>query len=191
MQLAEIAEIKSGVPESRLKKSSIGKGSYHYLYSQADLNDDLMGLNVSNKEGDLIKVNEKAILLDTNDLVFSLISGKAAIIHSFHMGYVITQNFVKITPFKAVDAKFIAYLINENSDIRHQLIVGKQSSSILKFSVSQLASLYLPALPSLEKQQIVGDIYFKQLKLSALKKRHADLETTLVLGELKECVDNE
>lgn len=190
-QLAEIAEIKSGVPESRLKNSSIEKDSYHYLYSQSDLNDDLVGLNLSNKDDDIIKVNEKAVLLDIGDLVFSLISGKAAIVRSFHKGYVITQNFIKIIPIESVDAKYIAFLINESNEIRRQLLVGKQSSSILRFSVNQLSSLEIAPLPSLKKQQIVGDIYFKQLRLAALKKRHADLETKLVLEKLKENIDYE
>lgn len=190
-QLAEIAEIKSGVPESRLKSSLNENSSYRYLYLQSDLNDDLVGLNVIDKDSDIIKVDKKAVLLDAGDLVFSLISGKAAIVHPFHTGYVITQNFVKIIPMEAIDAKYIAYEINEDNEIRHQLLVGKQSSSILRFSINQLSTLVLPPFPSLEKQQLIGDIYFKQLKLSALKKRHADLETKLVLREMKEYMDHE
>lgn len=191
VQLAEIAEVRSGVPESRLKSTSVENSSYHYLYSQSDLNDDLAGLARIDNDSDVVKVNEKAILLDTGDLVFSLISGKAAVINPFHMGYVITQNFIKVIPTKAVDAKYIAFLINEDNEIRHQLTVGKQSSSIMKFSVNQFVSLEFPSLTSLEKQRLIGDIYFKQLKLAALKKHHADLETKMILGKLKENVNHE
>ena len=39
---------------------------------------------------------------------------------------------------------------------------------------------------SYEKQKIIGDIYFKQLRLQALKTRVADTERLLTMEKIKE-----
>lgn len=77
-------------------------------------------------------------------------------------------------------------MINENTDIKKQLHIGKQGSSVVKCTVRQITDLQLPDFPSLEKQKIIGCLYFNQLKLAALEKRLADSETKLVLQKLKE-----
>jgi hypothetical protein len=46
--------------------------------------------------------------------------------------------------------------------------------------------LIFPIPPPLEKQRVIGELYFNQLKLAALKKRIAELETKLIIEKLKE-----
>ena len=62
---------------------------------------------------------------------------------------------------------------------------GLQGSAVLKHTVKQLRELELPKIHSYEKQKIIGDIYFKQLRLQALKMRVADAEKLLTIEKLK------
>lgn len=55
----------------------------------------------------------------------------------------------------------------------------------MRCTVRQLCDLAFPDLPSVEVQKVIGALYFNQLKLNALKKHQADLETALVLGKIK------
>ena len=97
-----------------------------------------------------------------------------------------TQNYVKLIPEDCVDSKYLVYLLNESMLIRKQWVKGLQGSAVLKHTVKQLRELELPELSSYEKQKIIGDIYFKQLRLRALKIRVADAERALTLEKLKE-----
>lgn len=58
----------------------------------------------------------------------------------------------------------------------------------MKYTLKQLRELRFPVLPSLERQQLIGETYLNQLKLDTLRKRAAELETALVLGKIKEAV---
>ena len=73
-----------------------------------------------------------------------------------------------------IDKKFIAYLINENPKIKKQFKQNLQGSQVVRYSLSLLKDIQLPKLPSVETQRIIGAIYFKQLRLKALKQRVAD-----------------
>lgn len=88
-----------------------------------------------------------------------------------HEGYLYTQNYIKLFTDCSVEPAFLVYLLNENREVRKQFQMGLQGSSILKYTIKQLRELELPHLPSLEKQKIIGEIYLKQLKVEALKKR--------------------
>ena len=57
---------------------------------------------------------------------------------------------------------------------------------VLKYTIKQLRELELPKLPSIEKQKIIGEVYFNQLRLQALRNRAASTETTIVLEKIKE-----
>lgn len=57
---------------------------------------------------------------------------------------------------------------------------------LFKHTVGQLRELELPKLHSYEKQNIIGNIYFDQLRLQGLKNRVADAERILTFEKLKE-----
>ncbi len=188
VMLSDIAKLESGPSQFRIRESSCVAATVYYLYGQAELEADLVGPEFGKKGARQIQTEEEISTLQSDDLVFSLISGKAAIVGSNHNGYVFTQNFARIVPDAMVSSPYLAYLLNENDDVKHQLAVSQQGSTAMRFTVRQLTSLCLPELPSIEVQEAVGGAYFSQLRLAALKKRQADLETTLMLGKLKEAL---
>lgn len=62
-------------------------------------------------------------ILINGDVIFSLITGNAAIVRKEHEGYLYTQNYVKLLPYDNIDAQFLVYLINENKAIKRQFAV--------------------------------------------------------------------
>lgn len=67
--------------------------------------------------------------------------------------------------------------------------MGLQGSQVLKYTLKQVKELALPDLPTIEKQRVIGELYFNQLRLEALKSRAANLERTIVLEKLREVID--
>lgn len=188
MKLTEIVSLRSGSPQFRIKESSNDSAPTYFYYGQQEMDDDLIGLaqeEASSKNKKAIRTNDEVSTLKTGDLIFSLITGKASVVGSSHDGYLFTQNFVKITPSSSVDVRYFVYLLNENDDIRRQLLKGQQGSKVLKYTIKQLSDLFIPDLPPLEMQQIIGELYFNQLKLSALKRHQSVLETKLVMGKIR------
>ena len=81
---------------------------------------------------------------------------------------------------------YLVYLLNEDQSIKKQFLIGMQGSQVLKYTLKQVKGLKLPKCPSIEKQQMIGELYFNQLRLQALRNRVANSETTILLAKLKE-----
>lgn len=185
-KLSGMVEFISGSPQFRITEVMDKQAPLYTFYSQADLSDDLVGIVSSASDNKQVRTNDKVNILCAADVVFSLTSGTASIITKEHEGYLYTQNYVKLIPNKNVAPRFLVYLLNEDRTIKKQFMMGLQGSQVLKYTLKQLKELEIPKLPSIEKQRIVGDVYFKQLRLQALRKRAANLETTILLSKLEE-----
>ena len=184
-KLDELVEFISGSPQFRITEVADEHASVFIYYSQTDLNDDLVGIiseGIANKQ---VRTYDEVSTLCENDVIFSLITGMATIIRKNHEGYLYTQNYVKLLPSKDIDSKFLVYLINENKMIKKQLIMGLQGSQVLKYTLKQLKDLEIPKMPSIDKQRIIGQTYFNQLRLEALKHRAAKLKSTIILANLE------
>lgn len=185
MKLVDMVEFSSGLPQARIKETTDLKAQVYTFYSQQDLLNDLAGMSIFTGENKKIRTINQVNTLKSGDILFSLISGQATTIGEDHAGYIYTQNYVLIAVNDNLDSQFLVYLLNENKSVRKQLAVGLQGSQVLKYTLKQLRELELPEVPNFEKQRIIGDIYFKQLKLQALKKKVAECETEIVLSKIK------
>jgi len=185
-RMAEIAKLNSGTPQFRIKESLSQDAPGFFFYGQSEIEDDLTGEDTHRGSKKQIRTYDDVCTLETGDLVFSLISGKAAIIRSNHSGYLYTQNYVKLIPTPEIDARYLAYMLNEDADIKCHLHRSQQGSDTLKFTIQQLSDLIFSLPPPIKKQQLIGELYFNQLRLAALKKRVATTEITLIVEKLKE-----
>ena len=176
----------SGSPQFRITDTTDEQDPVYWIYSQGDLLDDLTGVEMNYGEGKKIRTKDEVTTLFAGDIVFSLISGSACIVGKRHEGYLYTQNYIKLFTDGSLEPTFLVYLLNEDRRIKRQFQMSLQGSSILKYTVKQLKELELPSLPPLERQKMIGEIYLKQLKREALKKRAAEEETTLLLHRLEE-----
>lgn len=175
----------SGSPQFRIDVAEDEQAPVYWIYSQGDLLDDLTDMELNLGEGKRIRTRDEVSTLYVGDIVFSLISGNACIVRKRHEGYLYTQNYIKLFTDGSLEPAFMVYLLNEDRRIRRQLQAGLQGSSILKYTMRQLKGLELPFLPPLERQKMIGDIYLKQLKVEALKKRAAEEEKMLLLHGLE------
>ncbi len=182
----KVVDFVSGTPQFRITESFDEQSPIYTFYSQTDLSEDLIGIITEDIDKKRVRTKDDVNTLCTGDVLFSLISGSAAVIRAAHQGYLYTQNFVKLIPEEKVDPQFLVYLLNENSVIKKQLLIGLQGSQVLKYSLKQIKDLEIPILPHLEKQKIIGEIYFKQLRVQALKNRVAKQEMMIRLQQLEE-----
>lgn len=185
-KLSELVGVVSGSPQFRITEVFDDKTPLFTYYSQTDLTDDLVSIISVDVEKKQVRTNDKVNTLCYGDVVFSLITGIATIVSKEHTGYLYTQNYVKLLPSNKIDSKFLVYLINENKAIKKQFVLGLQGSQVLKYTLKQLKELEIPKIPSIDKQRIIGQVYFNQLRLQALRNRVAQLETTIRLAKLEE-----
>lgn len=184
-KLSEVVEFVSGSPQFRITEVFDTNAPLYTYYGQLDLADDLVDIVSSNVDNKQVRTQDKVNTLCTGDVVFSLISGVSTIVRKAHEGYLYTQNYVKLIPNENVDPQYLVYLLNENKLIKKQFLRGLQGSQVLKYTLKQLKALRLPELPSIEKQQMIGQVYFNQLRLQALRNRVANAETTILLAKLE------
>jgi len=186
MKLSKLVELVSGTPQFRIVEVSNPKAPVFTYYTQTDLNDDLVGIISSDVDNKQVRTNDKVSTLSTGDVLFSLITGKATVVSKEHEGYLYTQNYVKLLHAEDIDSKFLVYLMNESKAIRKQLMIGLQGSLVLKYTLTQLRDLEIKKIPSIDKQKIIGQVYFNQLRLKALRNRVTELEAKIRLAELEE-----
>lgn len=184
--IEDYLKIESGSPQFRIKISADPNSPKYLMYSQSDLINDLNQVKGSDDETAVIKTFDELKLLHAGDVVFSLISGEASLVTQEHEGYLYTQNYLKLVTNGLLDSRYLVYLLNNSVDIKKQLFVGNQGSIVKKITVKQIRGLTIPDLPSIEKQRLIGSIYFNQLKLQALKQEQLALQTKKTLHLLKE-----
>ena len=186
MKLGDAVQASSGSPQFRIKEVFDKEAPVYTYYSQSDLLDDLIGIESSNKENKQIRTYDKVLTLKKDDILFSLVSGTATIVSKEHEGYLYTQNYVKLTLNDDIDPRILVFLINESKDIKKQFATGLQGSQVLKYTIKQLIDIQLPEMPLIEKQKIIGQVYFKQLRLTALTNRVAELQKNKIINQLEE-----
>lgn len=190
-KLSMLVDFVSGTPQFRITESIDKESPIYNLYSQTDLLEDLVGIPAEDDGKKRLRTRDDVNTLFTGDVLFSLISGSASVIREEHRGYLYTQNYVKLVPKEKLNGQFLVYLLNENSAIKKQLLNGLQGSKVLKYTLKQIKDLEIPTLPFIEKQKIIGEIYFKQLRLQALKNRAAKQETMIRLHQLGEVMKHD
>lgn len=187
-RLERVVEFVSGSPQFRIKEVFDDKAPLYTYYGQQNIEDDLVGMDSIDSDCKQVRTFDKVSTLSQGDVVFSLISGKSTVVGEKHQGYLYTQNYVKLVTDEKVDSKYLVYLLNEDKFIKKQFQMGLQGSQVLKYTLKQVKELELPHLPTIEKQRMIGELYFNQLRLEALRTRAANLETTIVLEKLGEVI---
>lgn len=183
--LESVVEFVSGSPQFRIKEVLDNRAPLYTYYGQPDIEEDLVGIGSNGSGGKQVRTFDKVNTLCQGDIVFSLISGKATIVGADHQGYLYTQNYIKLVTDGKVDSKYLVYLLNEDKFIKKQFQMGLQGSQVLKYTLKQVKEIELPDMPLIEKQRIIGELYFNQLRLEALRNRTANSETIIVLEKLR------
>ena len=190
-KLHELVKFDSGSPQFRITEVWDESAPVFTYYNQNDLEEDRSGIISKSSERKQVRTLDAVHTLSAGDVIFSLITGKAAMVGDVHAGFLYTQNYIKMTPCPSLSKEFLVYLLNEDRSIRRQFAVGLQGSTILKYTLQQVKGLVLKKLPDLEQQRIIGAVYFNQLRLQALKNRAAEWETVICLTSLAEVSEHD
>ncbi|MBX9075944.1 restriction endonuclease subunit M [Streptococcus anginosus] len=191
VKVTEFITFESGSPQFRIKETVDKAAPLYFFYGQNELENDLSQIEMNQSETKSIQTFDPVLTVAEGDIVFSLISGKAAIVGKNHAGFLITQNYLRLVVDTPVIPSYIVYLLNEDLSIKHQFQLSLQGSSTLKYTVKQVKELRLPALPTIERQSLIGKLYLKQLHLEALQKHLIELKTKRLLFQLKEASSHE
>lgn len=191
VKVTEFITFESGSPQFRIKETVDKAAPLYFFYGQKELENDLSQIEMNQSETKSIRTFDPVLTVAEGDIVFSLISGKAAIVGKNHAGFLITQNYLRLVVDTPVIPSYIVYLLNEDLSIKHQFQLSLQGSSTLKYTVKQVKELRLPALPTIERQSLIGKLYLKQLHLEALQKHLIELKTKRLLFQLKEASSHE
>ncbi|WOV86679.1 restriction endonuclease subunit S [Sporosarcina oncorhynchi] len=184
-KLSDVVEFVSGSPQFRITEVFDVEAPLYTYYGHSNIDDDLVDIVSSNSDSKQVRTQDRVNTLDAGDIIFSLISGNSTIVRKGHEGYLYTQNYVKLIPAENIDSKYLVYLLNEDKSIRKQFLMGLQGSQVLKYTLRQVKELEIPKLPQIGNQQIIGEIYFNQLRLQALRNRAANNEKIILLEKLK------
>lgn len=191
VRVTEFITFESGSPQFRIKETVDKAAPLYFFYGQNELESDLSQIEMNQSETKSIRTFDPVLTVAEGDIVFSLISGKATIVGKNHAGFLITQNYLRLVVDTPVIPSYIVYLLNEDLSIKHQFQLSLQGSSTLKYTVKQVKELRLPALPTIERQSLIGKLYLKQLHLEALQKHLIELKTKRLLFQLKEASSHE
>lgn len=185
MKLEDVVTVKVGRNISRVNEN-------HELtldtYTYENLIDDLNGLFLNAHTTDYClnssdKVNH---LSKRGEVVFSFVSSKAAIVSDVTKGKIINQNFAKlIIEDKQLDYRYLCYILNESHEMKKQMAISMQGSTVRKLTPATLKSLDLK-LPSMKKQQMIGRTYLDIKKRQDLARKQTELEEELYLEVLKQ-----
>lgn len=184
-QLNKLVEFASGSPQSRLFISTDLSDPDYYIYGQTELRADLVQSEMLLNESRQIRTPDKVMTLSKGDVIFNLISGEASIVGKKYSGYLQTQNFIRLIPTQELDSRYLVYLLNEDHGIKRQLVGLSQGTTVIKYTLAQLKSLEINDLPSIEGQQLIGQMYFNQMRLNWLRKRSADLKLKIAMKQLR------
>jgi len=185
MKLEDLVTVKIGRNLSRgNEKNDLTLVSYSY----EDLMNDLEGSFLDSKASSYSRNTNytESYLSSAGDVVFSFVSSKAGIVSDLNQGKIINQNFAKlIIEHDQLDSSYLCYALNESSSMKKQMAISMQGSTVPKLSPANLKELEIK-LPTLEKQQKIGEAYFFFRKRQALAKKQIELEEQLYLEVLKQ-----
>ena len=185
MSVKEYITVQAGSPQVRIAVSTDADAITYYYYTIDILRDDLAGAvnEIDYSKINQIRTKQNVETIHEGDLVISLMSATAAIAAKRSEGFLITQNFAKLTPEPCLDKGYLLFLLNEDKKIRNQLFT--EGIGIKKIAIQQLATLQLGSLPSLEQQRMIGEAYLNVKHLSQLRRQSLEQRELYAVEGLK------
>ncbi|WP_208423157.1 restriction endonuclease subunit S domain-containing protein [Latilactobacillus fragifolii] len=184
-KLSKFVEFVSGSPQSRLFVSMNESDPSYCIYGQSELKADLVQSETASNEGRQIRTPDKVMILSEGDIIFYLVSGEASVVGKKHVGYLQTQNFIKLIPNQDLDAHYLVFLLNQDHNIKRQLVSSLQGTMVIKYTLAQLKALRINKLPPIDEQRLIGRMYFNQIRLNWFRKQSADLKLKIAMNQLR------
>lgn len=176
MRIEEIANVSAGTLVSRLKEDPQGKT--YYLYDQyAHAKDQIKYLDYDHEYKPVsVSDTNKLVFVEQEDLIVNLSSCEVAYPDDEHVGFILPYNYCKIVIKEDAEVapNYIRSWFNESPEAKKQLHLITQGASLVKkLSIQQIKQLNI-TLPDIEKQRLIGKIYYSRqiIKFKQLHKQH-------------------
>lgn len=163
IKLQEIASVIQGVNVTRVETNAKKKDAKSVGVLTLKEFNESMGIPYRLEQGKDSKIWIEGTQLDRirfteeNMVVVHLLSQRAATIPLIYKELLIPSNFVIIDFQQQVDSKFIEWYFNEHTEVKKQLKLATQGSSVSALSVSMLREIEV-LLPPIELQVRIGRI---------------------------------
>lgn len=176
MRIKEIANVSAGTLVSRLKEDPQGKT--YYLYDQyAHAKDQIKYLDYEHEYKPVsVSDTKNLIFVEQEDLIVNLSSCEVAYPDDEHVGFILPYNYCKIVIKEDAEVapNYIRSWFNESPEAKKQLHLLTQGASLVKkLSIQQIKQLNI-TLPDVERQHLIGKIYFFRqiIKYKQQQKQH-------------------
>lgn len=182
--LSDCATVSQGSILSRIKTVESSESISMSLYTSREMNESLgipyrgnteksQDLFINRDRLDKVTTTKKGMAL------INLTSHQAVAVREEHLDKIVTSNFAIIEPTKKLDPLYFEWYFNENPICRKHLRAMMQGSSVTAISIQRLRSLSLE-LPSMQDQQIIGNIFKNLYKKKQLLNEQLLLEEQLI-----------
>lgn len=152
-----------------------------------------------NQSDDLATVNEvvvdknryeNCLYSQTGDVLVGLSSGNAMVIEKERAGKLVLSNFavIRIKDKKKLDPYYLCWMINENNDVKRQLLpLYQKTSRVVVIPISTFKDIEIECCP-IDKQVKIGRTYDLSRKLVRTKRRKVDTAKKIINYDLKEVI---
>ncbi|MEP9853033.1 restriction endonuclease subunit S [Staphylococcus aureus] len=185
--LKDYVNYQSGTLIQRLEVDDSDAANAYMIYDQNMLDIDL-GIMLDKQYQPRtiqLKNTDKATIVNTNDIVISMITGACTLVSSHHDGSILPYNYTKIeVTSELLNPSFLVYWFQIAPEVQSQYKQYMQGgSTIKKLTHQQLKSLHI-TLPSIERQQLIGQIGMKEKQLNVLKQKRSILKKQFLSNTL-------
>lgn len=183
MLLEEIMIFESGILLTRIENESEGQVYSVYENEQFYMDDSIFFNELKTKQ---IRTNKVLQSIEADDVIVNLYKGEATKVRTEFDGYIINANFVKAMPKNndQINLDFFLYWFNESEESKKQLLQSVQGSVMKKISIAKLRKMEI-SLPSMEIQEIIGNLYDSQKAVSNLYKKKIRFTELLTKEKIK------
>ncbi|MDD6258789.1 MAG: restriction endonuclease subunit S [Erysipelotrichaceae bacterium] len=186
--LLDVCAVKPGISQARIHMSPDNKAPIYFIYSADDLRNDLTGMVndcwLPDERVNNIHTYDELDVLEPDDLVYSILSHTAALVSKAHAGFILTSNFVKLEPNSELDKRYLMFLLNCDPDARASLLGELDGSYFKRVTIKSLGNLEIPELPDLKTQQMIGETYVLQKRLTGKRQESLELKEKYVIESL-------
>ncbi len=160
MRLEQIADIKQGIPISRIRLEDGMEIEEKKVYSFEKESKIKVPKNLNEIDQNIPQVTEEMIL-------FNMVSYNAKKATENDIGKIVSSNYVMIiVKDKNVDSDYLAWYMDQGESFKRELFKIIQGSTVLSLPINEFRQMNV-RLPALEFQKRIGNIN----RLNTIRKR--------------------
>lgn len=183
-RINQLADISQGSILTRIK-DQVNNGIFSEALTMQELSyycnqsDDLAAANEVVVDKDRY---ENCLFSHAGDVLVGLSSGNAMVIEKERAGKLVLSNFavIRIKDKKKLDPYYLCWMINENNDVKRQLLpLYQKTSRVVVIPISTFKDIEIECC-SIEKQVKIGKTYDLSRKLVRTKRLKVDTVNKII-----------